>query len=257
MFLITNKLDVDLSAKGNELIATFQKLKLNLQKSKREVIDGRIVMSVNNAVAQEALETAVCLSYVGPVAFNSDYLDNDQKKTMERGTINEYFRTVRLAKVGFYKLEPLASTELVHDINIINDLVKQSIAKYLDIEDTERGVKIWEGGIVADTVDASPSMKAYDKALEDSMKPRQAQVTRVGNLLHPDKLCTIFYDEVEMKAEPKTDFKSPAEGEETNYELGEPVETFEQLQEAYKSKFGKRAPGFFNTPEKLLAKLAK
>jgi len=254
MFLITNKLDVDLSAKGNELIAIFQKLKLNLQKSKREVIDGRIVMSVSNAVAQEALETAVCLSYVGPVAFNSDYLDNDQKKTMEKGTINEYFRTVRLAKVGFYKLEPVTSTQLVHDIEIINNLVKQGIAKYLDIKDTDLGVKIWEGGIVADTVDASPSMKAYDKALEDDTKPRQAKVTRVGNLLHPDQLCEVFYPEAEIEVEPETDFKKLAEVEAND---SNPAETIQELQQAYLEKFGTKAPGFFNTREKLITQLTK
>lgn len=190
MYKITNKLDVNLTAKGVELKEAFNKLKINY------TLDKTIVNEIGqrNKVADEValadrLETACSFNYVAPIKFDDTNLDLDDREAMlHKSDLNRFYKIASRKKMGFFKLAPMESVELVHDEDILRDLITKHFAKHLEIIDTVTGDVIFDGGLTEFEFKGSKSLKAHDEEKFTIYKG-----IRTCNLLHPKKELDLYY----------------------------------------------------------------
>jgi len=220
MYKIYNKLKIDPRARGAELLKQLNDLDVGIS---LDGTDERGRETIDEMVLKEKLQIASSFSYIAPIKL--DYFDitsKDRTDLEKAKSLDRFYSVVESLQLGFGKLKAGSSIEVRHSEALINDLITKPFAKYLKIEDTEKGEIIFDGATEMRDVEFYQTSKAKD---ED--KPTKRKEETIFNQLHPEKKLEISYPEPEPEVveDPKTEL--------------------ETLKDEYLAKFGKAPHHFF------------
>jgi hypothetical protein len=189
MYKVTNILQANIRAKGQELFAECRKLGVTIMHDTFETTEtGRAVPKVDETKQSARLEQFATLKWVAPIdPFNPGIPDSDLKALEKVEKIEEYFKIVDSNAIGFERLRPNESVELRHEIRIVEALIQSAHRDKIRIEDTETGDVIWE-----------PATRKAEREyivvnFEGKKVKEKFEVTEVYNKIHPEGKIEIYY----------------------------------------------------------------
>jgi hypothetical protein len=211
MFKITNILQADIRAQGQALIKECERLGVRVSYDKTEVTpSGRAERITDETEQRKRLMSAVSLKWVAPRSVIEANLSDSSKRALEQEEwAADYFRVVDSNAVGFERLRPGESVELIHDIKIVEALIKSSHAEKIRITDTETGDVIFEGKI-------RPITRSYIIINQEKKREKQDfESVELINAIHPQGKLEYYYpslavkvvEEIKTEPEPKTSAK--------------------------------------------------
>jgi uncharacterized protein (DUF2249 family) len=228
MLKITNTLDIKLNVRGDELESTFKKLGLSFTRDLADPDTGRLY--ADEVEHRKYLANAVSFSWTAPIYQLEKYMSNaDILSVANELDAKEVFKVYELNQVGFSKLEPGKSVEIINEPEFLDSLVHSGFADKITIEDTETGQIIWKGGIKEGEKEIYKNHKFFE---ED--KPTKIKTKEIYNVLHPDKLRQPYYPKKENTEEN--------------------TQAYEEAKQKYVEKFGKQ-PHPQTKLDKLLAQI--
>ena len=129
------------------------------------------------------------ISYIAPVELSNKTFTTEQLEQLQKPklAVDDFYRFFKRTGLGFYQLLPGESSELQHNLDVVNDLISKSCAVNLRIEDTETGDIVFEGGI------EKAKSEEYKTNKDGERVSFSVDITTVVNTLHPQKKLEIYY----------------------------------------------------------------
>lgn len=145
MYIIENKLDVNMTATGEELKQQLEKFGMSYS---LELTGDDGSFQADEPELMTRLERACTFSWFGLLP-KSDQPFSDTEKNIikKRLKVDDIYRVYAAKKLGFYNLKPGDKAEIEKKPDFLEQLVRTGrIAKNIRVTDKETGEILWDGG---------------------------------------------------------------------------------------------------------------
>lgn len=185
MYTVENIIQTNYRAAGKELKAELEKVGMSYT---YDLTDANNMPMADEPVMRKNLERAVTLNWWAEldIEIRDQFTDVDLKHVSNLPTPSETGAIFASKGLGFSDLRPGEKVEIKKNENLLNQLIRSSVATRIRIYDGEQ--LIWDPVEVPITWEAPISPKAKNEG-----KMTKFTGVKIGNRLHPNKAREAYY----------------------------------------------------------------
>jgi hypothetical protein len=189
MYKIKNKLQVNLTARGQELK---QEIIKNGLEYSFDLVDENTKPYADEPALRKRLRKGTSFSWIVSTSPDETILGRGEELAVANTPeVQDVIGVWESHQAGFVNLAPGKTAEIRENPRYLNDLIITGFADKIQIFDED--VMIWDGGIKEVEYEMRKTLKDVD---ED--KVRKYKGEEICNLLHPDKLREVYYPKLEV-----------------------------------------------------------